>query len=66
MSSFLLNDGNERVRTYLSWCPLITRCGGSFSQEKPEEQGYALSKIFLLRRNVKFLLCKSEIHASRE
>ena len=24
-----------RVRTKLSGCPLITRCGGSFSQEKP-------------------------------
>ena len=66
MSSFLLNDGNERVRTYLSWCPLITLCGGSFSQEKPGEQGYALSEIFLLRRNVKFLLRKSEIRASHE
>ena len=55
-----------RVRTKRSGCPLITRCGGSFSQEKPEEQGYALSEIFLLRRNVKFLLRKSEIRASHE
>ena len=60
-----MNNGKQ-VRTKRSWCPLITRCGGSFSQEKPGEQGYALSEICLLRRNVKFLLRKSEIRASRE
>ncbi len=25
----------RQVRTHRSGCPLITRCGGSFSQEKP-------------------------------
>ena len=25
MVSFYLNEGNKRVRTQLSWCPLITR-----------------------------------------
>ncbi|MBQ2715561.1 MAG: hypothetical protein IJF21_02080, partial [Clostridia bacterium] len=51
---------NKQVRTKLSWCPLITRCGGSFSQEKPLGRLTPKAKYFSVREMLNFCYAKAK------